>query len=200
MKAKKLSFKLIFVLFLCSGALIANPVQPTPNKFSEMNISDLIKKSNKEIEKQLGVDFSLKEKIDLWAIKRTIKKAIKKQPDLAHKKLKDVPNIITNLYKEEKTFVIYGTIAFYLFGLALFFALFGIPFGLSMIFLVRLIFISLLFGLILFAINYVRHGENPGKYRGFMANRPWGGMCLMILVALLIGLLTIVVFLLNTFM
>jgi hypothetical protein len=200
MKTKKLSFKFIFVLFLCSSALIANPVQPIPNNFSEMNISDLVEKSNKELEKQLGIDFSLKEKIGLWAIKRKIKKAIKKQPDLVNKKLKDVPDIITNPDKEEKPFVIYGSIGFYLFGLALFFALFGVSFGLSTILLLRIIFLSLLFGLILFAINYVRHGENPGKYRGFKADRPWGGMCLMILAAFFISLITAVAFLLNAFL
>lgn len=193
MKTKKLSFKFIFVLFLCSSTIVANPVQPIPNSFSEMNISDLVEKSNKELEKQLGIDFSLKEKIGLWAIKRKIKKAIKKQPDLAQKKLKDIPDLLNPYNGKKKPYEPFAIFGLSIFGLGLLLGLLGflLPALLS------IVGFCLVFGLIMLIISYRKHKKEPTRYRGRWAAEAGRGMCLFILIAIILAPVIIIALLLS---
>lgn len=193
MKTKQLPLFVMIVLLSYNHILLASPVQSKPSKYYEISISDLAKKSNKEIEKELGINFSLKEKFGLWVVKRKIKKVLKKNPNLAHKKLKEMPNLLTDSNDEKKPYEPFAIFGLSIFGLGLFLGLLGFLLPA----LVSLVGFCLVFGLIMLIISYRKHKKEPTRYGGRWAAEAGRGMCLFILIAIILAPVIIIALLLS---
>ena len=80
-QARKL--RLIFFFFLTLTTLgTANPPPIKQTNLKRFTLSDFAKSSNKELEKHFQLDFNWKEKLGFWLIRRKLRKAIKKNPEL----------------------------------------------------------------------------------------------------------------------
>lgn len=146
---------LLFLFFTHWSFAIVHTTTPTSDQ--TISIDRFVNSSNKDLEKEWGVNLSFKKKATLWLMKKKLKKAIKKNPELAPTKFS--PKVILqpdNREVEQK-----GAASLYLLllgGVAILFL--GSGFGSAILGLLTLISVILSFS------SLAKHKRNPEKYKG----------------------------------
>jgi hypothetical protein len=146
---------LLFLFFTHWSFAIVHTTAPTSDQ--TISIDRFVNSSNKDLEKEWDVDLSFKEKATLWLMKKKLKKAIKKNLELASTKLSHKVLLQPDNREVEQK----GAASLYLLllgGVAILFL--GSGFGSAILGLLTLI------SMILSISSLSKHKKNPEKYKG----------------------------------